>query len=57
MKGETHLEIYGGLREGIGMEAYMLGPMDLGKMLTVRFRLGDQDLPERRKEYLVYTST
>ena len=26
--GEEHLKIYGGLREGIGMETYLLGPME-----------------------------
>ena len=51
MKEEKHLEIYGGLREDIGMKAYLHGPMDYAKKLKVQFRVGDLDLPERRKRY------
>ena len=51
MKEETHLEIYGGLREDIGMETYLHGPMGYAKMLKLRFRVGDLDLAERRKRY------
>ena len=29
----------------------MHGPMDYAKMLKLRFRVGDLDLPERRKRY------
>ena len=43
------MEIYGGLREGIGMKTYLHGPMDFAKTLKLRFRVGDLDLPERRK--------
>ena len=51
MKGEEHLEIYGGLREEIGMKTYLHGPMDYAKTLKLRFRVGDLDVPERRKRY------
>ena len=47
---EEDLMIYGGLREGIGMKTYYLhGPIDYAKTLELRFRIGDLDLPERRK--------
>ena len=49
VKEEGHLEIYGGLREEIGLKLYLHGPMDYAKMLILRFLLGDLDLPERRK--------
>ena len=51
VKGEKHLEMYGGLREDIGMKTYLRCPMDYAKKLKLRFRVGDQDLPERRKRY------
>ena len=47
MKKEEHLEIYGGLREEVGMKMYLHGPLDYAKSLKVRFRVGDLDLPER----------
>ena len=58
VKEKQHLEIYGGLREEIGMKTYLHGPMDYAKTLKLRFRVGDLDLPERRKRYacLLYTS-
>ena len=43
--------MYGRLREEIGMKTYLHGPMDYAKTLKLRFRLGDPDLPERRKRY------
>ena len=43
------MEINGGLREDIGMKTYLHGPMDHGKKLKLRFRVGNLDLPERRK--------
>ena len=46
---DEHLKIYGGLKEGIGMEAYLHGPLDAAKSVKLRFRVGDLDLPERRK--------
>ena len=54
MKEEKHLEIYGGLREDVGMKTYLHGPMDYAKKLKLRFRVGDLDLPERTK---IYTSS
>ena len=49
VKLETHLGIYGGLEEGIGMRAYYLhGQMNFAKTLKLRFREGDPDLSERR---------
>ena len=40
VKSGKHLEIYGGLSEGIGMKTYVHGPMDFAKMLKRRFRVG-----------------
>ena len=51
MKEEKHLEVYGGLREDIGMKTYLHGPVDYAKKPKPRFRVGDLDLPERRKRY------
>ena len=51
MKEEKHLEIYGGLREDIGMKTYLHGPMHYANMLKLRFRVGNLDLPEIRKRY------
>ena len=51
MKEEKHLEIYGGLREDIGMKTYLHEPMDYAKKLKLRFRAVHLDLPERRKRY------
>ena len=48
---EEHVKIYGGLRDGIGMKTYLYGPIDFAKNLKLRFRIGDLDLPERRKRY------
>ena len=48
MKAEKNLEIYGGLREDIGMNTYLHGPMDYAKKLKLRFRERDLDLLERR---------
>ena len=33
------------------MKTYLHGPMDYAKTLNLRFRVGDLDLPERRKRY------
>ena len=35
VKEEKHLEIYGGLREDIGMKTYLHGPMDYAKKLKL----------------------
>ena len=45
---EDHLETHGGLREDIGTKTYLHG---YAKMLKLRFRVGNLDLPERRKGY------
>ena len=52
VKKERHLaEIYGGLRENTGIKTFLHGPMDYAKKLSLRLRIGDLDLPERRKRY------
>ena len=51
VKEEEDLEVYGGLREEIGMKTYLHGPMDYAKTPKLRFRVGGLDLPERRKRY------
>ena len=51
MKAEEYLEIYGRSREEIRMKTYLYGPMDYTKTLKLRFRVGDLDLPERRKRF------
>ena len=38
------------------METYLHGPVDFPKTLKLRFRVGDVDVPERRKRY-EYTSS
>ena len=48
------MEIYGGLSEGIGKKTYLHGSTDFAKTLKLPFRVGDLDLPEKRKRYLVY---
>ena len=49
-KEEKHLEIYGRLRENIGMRKFLHGPMDYAKKPKLRF-VGDLDLPARRKRF------
>ena len=49
VKEDKHLQIHGRLREDIGMKTYLHGPMDYAKKLKLRFRVGDLDLPKRRK--------
>ena len=51
VKKEKHLEVYGGLREDIGIKTYLHGPTGYAKKLKLRFRVGDLDLPDRRKRY------
>ena len=51
VKEDEHIEMYGGLREEVRTKTYLHGQMDCAKMLKLRFRLGDLDLPERRKRY------
>ena len=48
---EKHLEIYGELKKDIGMKTHLHGPMDYAKNLKLRFRVGDLDIPERRKRH------
>ena len=45
--------MYRGLREDIGMKTHLHRPMDYAKKLQLRFRVGDLDLPNRRKRYTV----
>ena len=54
VKEEKHLQIYRRLREDIEMKTSLHGPMEHAKKLKLRFRVGDLDLPERRKRYFVY---
>ena len=56
---EEHLELYGGLREGIGMKVYLHDRMDAANHLELRFRVwgiwtcrkGERDIrvPEGRR--------
>ena len=46
--GPPLIEVYGGLREERGMKTCLHGPRDYAKTMQLRFRVGDQDLPERR---------
>ena len=39
------------VREEIGITSYWHVPMDYAKTLNLQFRVGDLDLPERRKTY------
>ncbi|CAB1113164.1 unnamed protein product [Ectocarpus sp. CCAP 1310/34] len=39
VRSEDHLEIYGKLKEGIGMKSYLDGPMDYTKKLKLQFRV------------------
>ena len=51
MEGEEHIEIYGRLREEIGMKTYFHGPIDYAKTLKLHYRAGDPELPERTKRF------
>ena len=51
VKEETHLEIFGGLREDIVTKTHLHDPMDYAKKIKLRLFVGDLDLPERRKRY------
>lgn len=50
---DQHLRMCGGLREEIGMEIHMHGPLDVVKKLKLRFRVANLDLPDRRKRYII----
>ena len=45
------MEVHWGLRKDIGIKTYLHGPLDYAEKLKLRFRVGDLDLPERRKRY------
>ena len=48
VKSNNHLEICGGLSEGMSTKRYSHGPMDFAKTLKLlRLRVGHLDLPER----------
>ena len=47
VKEERLVEIYGGLREDIGMKTLLHGPMDYAKKLNLRVPPGDLDVRER----------
>ena len=51
MKQEEGFEICGGVREDLGMKTYLYGPIDNAKTLKLQCRVGDLDLPERRKKH------
>ena len=48
---EEHVGIYGRSREEIRMKTYSDDPLYYATTLKLRFRVGDLDLPERRKWY------
>ena len=47
---EQHFGIHG-VEEDVGTKTYLHGPMDYAKKLKLRFRVGDLDLPEKRKRH------
>ena len=49
VKAQKHVEIYGGLREKIGMKTYLHGSMDYATKLKLRFRVG-APRPTRKKK-------
>ena len=51
VKEEEHVLTYRGLRKDTGSKTYLHGPMDHATTLKLPFRVGDLDLPERRKRY------
>lgn len=50
LEAGKHSEICG-TRDTLGMETYFRGPMAFTKTLKQRFRVGDLDLPSRKKRY------
>lgn len=44
-----HLEIHGRLRKGMGVETCLHSPMEAAKRLKLKLRVGDLDLPERKR--------
>ena len=51
MELEKQLRDTRGIERRNGNESYLHGPMYISKTLKLRFRVGDLDLPERRKRY------
>ena len=47
---EKHLMIYGGLKGGMGMKAYLHGPLDAAKNLKLRFSGGGPGSAGKEKE-------
>ena len=48
---EKNVEVYEKLREDVGIKTYLRGPMNYAKILKIRLRVRDLDLPNRRKRY------
>ena len=53
VESEKKTLLYGGLREGIGTKTYLHGPVDFAKTLKLRIRVGNLDLPKRRRRYTI----
>ena len=51
VKEEKHLKYIREVKKRNTNEHVLHGPVDYAKMLKLRFRVGDLDLPERRKRY------
>ena len=49
VKGEEHSRDLRGVKRRNRNETHLHGPMDCSKTMKLRFRVGDLDLPERRK--------
>ena len=49
MKSEHRLEMYGEIKEDVGMKTHLNGPVDYAKKPKLQFRVGNLDLPDRRK--------
>lgn len=47
---KEHPKIHGGVEEGIGIETHLNGPMDYARKLKLRLRVGDPDLPGRKRD-------
>ena len=50
VKEEKRFEIYGRLREDVGVKTYVHGQMNYAKKLKLRFRVGDLILRTRKKK-------
>ena len=49
-RGTFYREVLRAQDRSIGMKTYLQSPMDYAKKLKLRFRVGDLDLPDRRKD-------